>query len=250
MIDVKINVSGKQNVHLLHIGKTGGSAVKYAFNKGLNVLVDGGEQNMKTAVVSLPEIPYILQMHPHNIRLKDIPKGEKVIFFLRDPVSRFVSSFYSRKRKGAPRYCFEWDTDEHAAFTIFSSPGKLANALCADDAETSEAATKAMHSIYHVNTSFWDWFKNKEYFLSRKKDIFFIGFQENLNLDFERLKKKLELPKTLPIGLPTGKIEAHRGLHSDTDLRIEKKGENNLKKWYHKDYDFINLCQEHFVKKN
>ncbi|MCI5157057.1 MAG: hypothetical protein D3906_01210 [Candidatus Electrothrix sp. AUS1_2] len=229
--------------HLLHIGKTGGSAVRHAFSNSLKVLVDGGDHNTKTWVVSLPEMPYVVQMHPHNIRLRDVPEGEKVIFFLRDPVSRFVSSFYSRKRKGAPRYHFEWHPDEAVAFARFSTANELAGALNADDTETAEAAAKAMRSSFHVNTSFWDWFENKEYFLSRKEDIFFIGFQENLNADFKRLKRKLELPKTLPIDLPSGEVEAHRGLHSEADRVLEENAVNNLKQWYAQDYDFLQVCQ-------
>ncbi|CAK8714580.1 Sulfotransferase domain-containing protein [Candidatus Electrothrix gigas] len=242
----KYNMNLQKNttfLHLLHIGKTGGSAVRYAFTNGLKVLVDGGHHNRKTWVVSLPEIPYVVQMHPHNIRLRDVPDGEKVIFFLRDPVSRFVSSFYSRKRKGAPRYHFEWHPDEATAFARFSTANELANSLNADDTETAEAAAKAMRSIFHVNTSFWDWFESKEYFLSRKEDIFFIGFQESLNKDFERLKRKLELPETLPIDLPSGNVEAHRGQHSEAERFLEETAVNNLKQWYAEDYNFIKVCQ-------
>jgi hypothetical protein len=239
--DSRSGITDKQPVHLLHVGKTGGSAVKYALNNSLTVLVEGDRHNMKTAVVSLPETPYVLQMHSHNIRLRDVPKGEKVIFFLRDPVSRFVSSFYSRKRKGAPRYHFEWHPDEAIAFARFSTANELACALNADDPETAEAAAKAMRSIFHVSTSFWDWFENKDYFLSRKEDIFFIGFQENLNTDFERLKKKLGLLGN--ITLPADDLEAHRGQHSEAARFLQENAVDNLKKWYAEDYDFLKICQ-------
>ena len=239
--DLKIDITDKQPVHLLHIGKTGGSAVKYALNNSLTVLLDGGDHNMKTTIVSLPEIPYILQMHSHNIRLRDVPEGEKVIFFLRDPVSRFVSSFYSRKRKGAPRYHFEWHPDEAVAFARFPSANELADALNADDTKIAEAAAEAMRSIFHVNTSFLDWFENNEYFLSRKEDIFFIGFQESLNTDFEHLKKKMNIAEN--ITLPDGDMEAHRGRHSETDRFLEENAVNNLKQWYADDYDFLKVCR-------
>jgi hypothetical protein len=242
--DSPTETGDKQTVHLLHIGKTGGSAVKYALNNSLTVLVDGGEHNMKTAVVSLPEIPYVVQMYSHNIRLRDIPEGEKVIFFLRDPVSRFVSSFYSRKRKGAPRYHFEWHPDEAVAFARFPSANELADALNADDSETVQAAAKAMCSVFHVNTSFLDWFESNEYFLSRKEDIFFIGFQENLTEDFECLKRKLELPEALAIDLPEGDVEAHKGQHSKADCFLGENAVRNLKKWYAEDYDFFSLCRD------
>lgn len=239
----KIDVSQKKRLHYLHIGKTGGSAIKHAFEHSLNLLQYGGRNIRGTSIVSHQDIKYAIHLHPHNITFRDIPEDEKIIFFLRDPASRFVSSFYSRKRKGAPRYHFEWPPDEAIAFARFSTANELANSLNADDTETAEAAAKAMRSIFHVNTSFWDWFENKEYFLSRKEDIFFIGFQESLNADFERLKKKLELPKTLPIDLPSGEVEAHRGQHSEADRFLEENAVNNLKQWYAEDYDFIKVCR-------
>ncbi len=53
----------KQKVHFLHIGKTGGSAIKSVLEKKLIT----------------PK--YILKLHSHGTSLKDIPKGEYVVFF-------------------------------------------------------------------------------------------------------------------------------------------------------------------------
>ncbi len=44
--------------------------------------------------------------------LRNITEGEGIIFFLRDPTSRFVSGFYSRQRQGQPRYYSPWSSDE------------------------------------------------------------------------------------------------------------------------------------------
>jgi len=63
----------KQILHFLHIGKTGGSAVKYAISQHS---IDSR---------------YEIHLHPHVVRLNDVPKGEKVFFLLRDPISRFIS---------------------------------------------------------------------------------------------------------------------------------------------------------------
>src|SRR6056297_3418392 len=70
----------KKPVHFLHIRKAGGTAIKEA---------------LKDIAVKQNVI-----LHPHKTRLKDIPEGEKVFFFLRNPVSRFVSGFNSRLREG------------------------------------------------------------------------------------------------------------------------------------------------------
>ena len=67
-------------LHFLHIGKTGGTAVKHA----LKPVAAAGH----------------LMLHGHDVRLHDVAPGEQVFFFLRDPLSCFVSAFYSRQREG------------------------------------------------------------------------------------------------------------------------------------------------------
>ena len=42
------------------------------------------------------EAPDVVHLHRHAVRLRDVPVGEKFFFFVRDPVSRFVSGFHSR----------------------------------------------------------------------------------------------------------------------------------------------------------
>ena len=65
-----------------------------------------------------------------------------------------------------------------------------------------------MDSITHVKTYYWDWFKNKEYFASRLKDILFVGTQENLDKDFKELKKILDIPNN--VRLTKNKIKMHK----------------------------------------
>jgi len=238
-----IDINEKEVVHFLHIGKTGGTAVRCALERDL-ILLSGVVRGSiaETSALSHPDISCVLKLHGHSIKLKDIPEGERVIFFLRDPISRFVSSFYSRKRKGMPRYFFEWTSEEKSGFQRFNTANELAISIASEDREISDAAVKAMKFIFHVNTSFWDWFENKEYFLHRLPDIFFIGFQESLDDDFERLKIKLGLPDT--IKLPTESLEAHKGDYSDFERFLEEKAIKNLEKWYAEDYEFLNLCRK------
>src|SRR5205823_2768329 len=101
----------KELVNLLHVGKTGGTAVKHALRTALHA---GG---------------YCIRLCRHGVRLRDVPPGEKVVFFVRDPASRFVSGFYSRLRQGRPRYTSPWSRAEKAAFGRFGTPNDLAAAL-------------------------------------------------------------------------------------------------------------------------
>jgi hypothetical protein len=214
---------GKQLVHFLHIGKTGGTAVKYALKTYLEI------DNR------------LILLHNHKVRFRDIPKGDKVIFFVRDPIKRFVSGFYGRQRQDLPRHFSPWSRDEEFVYKHFSTPNELAAALSSEDADRRNLAIKAMKSIKHVRSSYWDWFESEAYFLSRISDVFFIGFQESLDEDFQRLKKKLGLPETAK--LPQNDLEAHKNPEK-LDRRLEEASINNLKAWYARDYAFIELCRK------
>jgi hypothetical protein len=212
----------KPIVHFIHIGKTGGSAIKAAL------------RNQRIT----PQCAIIL--HRHRTRLKHIPPGEKFFFFLRDPVAKFVSAFYSRKRQGMPKYRQPWSPEETRAFARFETPNALALALDSPDAETRQAAQDAMKSIHHINKSYWFWFKDEATLRSRRDDILLIGFQETLDQDFAALKRMLDLPDT--ILLPHDDVSAHRN-KADVDKRLDEEAIRNLKTWYQKDYEFIELCK-------
>jgi hypothetical protein len=96
--------AGLMRAHLLHIGKTGGNALKHA----LHPYNTGGSHD--------------IVFHPHAVRLSDVPVGESVLFMLRNPVNRFVSGFNSRRRRGRPLNNAEWDRNEAVAFAAFPLP--------------------------------------------------------------------------------------------------------------------------------
>jgi hypothetical protein len=213
---------GRKIVHLLHIGKTGGTAVKHA---------------LKPYPVTTA---YLIRRHGHRTELRQIPNGQGVIFFLRDPQTRFVSAFYSRLREGRPRYNNPWGADEKIIFERFPTPNHLALALSSEDDEERSLAEKAMRSIAHLRDSYFRWFGSEEYFMSRVADIFFIGFQETLNHDFQQLKSKLGLPSTL--ALPDDDVLAHRS-PTDLDRTLETKAVQNLRRWYATDRKFVEFCR-------
>lgn len=212
----------KQQLHFLHIGKTGGSALKYV----LQDFVDTRH--------------YSLQLHRHGVSLKDVPQGQGVIFFLRDPISRFISGFYSRQRKGQPRYYSEWNPYEKKVFEHFSTPNDIALALANRQAPDHALAIMAMRTVQHF-VPYRKWYVNPAYFMSRLEDLFFIGFQETLATDFEQLKQRLGLPAELT--LPSDAIQAHRN-PSDLDKKIDDPGARALKAWYAEDYKFVSICQK------
>lgn len=218
----------RKKLHFIHIGKTGGTAIKEAL------------KYHKTAPYYIAP-KYVILLHKHEFRLKDIPPGEKAFFFLRDPVDRFISAFSDRKRMGMPRYNSPWGEEETKAFSRFPSPEELALALGSSDPGLRNHAEKAMRSIYHVHTHFLDWFDSHEYFLSRLEDIFFIGFQESLEENFSRFKKMIGLSTAFK--LPVDAIKSHR---TPLSLKhpLSPEATENIRNWYRSDYEFMTLCRE------
>ena len=212
---------GKSVVHFLHIGKTGGTAVKEA-------LADHTVTDR-----------HVLALHLHHFKLQDVPAGEKVVFFLRDPISRFVSGFLNQQRQGLPRYFSPWTPGEKRAFSRFSTPNELAIALSSEDPDLRNAAEAAMRTIKHVRSSVWGWFGDPDYFSSRAGDVLFVGFQERLGADFERLKEILNLPSS--IRLPDKETESHK-TPDVADKRLSDEARTNLEEWFAADYEFLGLC--------
>jgi hypothetical protein len=208
-------------VHFIHVRKTGGTAIKEA-------LKDVSETQR-----------YKLKLHRHAKKLRDIPYGEKVFFFLRDPVSRFVSGFNSRLRQGRPRYNYPWNENEKIAFACFPTANSLAENLF----QKSQAIDPqwAMEKIRHVNSTYAEWFDSIEYLNSRKEDILFIGFQETLEQDFSIIKKQLGLPEN--ITLPQDDFLSHK-TPDNFNVSLSEQAMQNLREWYATDYDFLNFCAE------
>jgi hypothetical protein len=208
-------------VHLLHIGKTGGTAVKAAL----------GEAESAPSLI----------IHPHEISLRDIPAGDGVIFFVRDPITRFVSGFYSRKRQGRPSHDVPWTREERRAFEQFETPDALATAIEEDADERRGEARAAMQSIEHVRSSYWDWCIDEQYLASRWDDILFVGQLESLNDDFVALKKILNWPGD--VTLPRDPDRAHKSPTGE-DRTLSEAATLNLSRWYAAEYRFLQLCAE------
>jgi hypothetical protein len=222
---VRLNtLGGRKVVHFIHIGKTAGTAIKTVFEKEAwlsgNFLVSGNK---------------LFVMHGHNFKLNEVKENESVIFVVRDPIQRFVSGFYSRKRMGRPLNYNPWNEGEKKAFAFFESANALGTALSSTDKGIKDMAEAAMKSIGHVKSSYWDWFINQDYLEKNSNKILCVLTQENLNEDFLKFKADYKLS----VGdLPNDQVKSHRN-PDDVDKKLSTTAIANLKNWYSKDYDFL-----------
>lgn len=211
-------------VHFIHIGKTGGTAIKHALRR----------------VRSL-ETPFgaIVLHKGHQFRLADVPPGDVAIFCVRDPIALFVSAFDSRLRKGQPRFYFEWTPAEAQAFARYPTPHALALALAGDDPEERTRADAAMRSIRHVR-GIRRALGTPRHVVSRRKQIVYIGRQETLDEDWQRISAVLELPSE--VRLPADPKKAHRRQGSD-DAPLSDAAQAALREWYRCDYELVRVCE-------
>jgi hypothetical protein len=219
---LQATLTGRRNVHFLHIRKTGGTALKTIL--GQHLITDR----------------CVLHLHPHRVRLKHISNGHQVMFVTRDPVSRFVSGFGSRQREGAPAHHVPWSPEEARAFKIFSSANELALALHPEHPQ-HEDALSAMNQISHLQCSYWDWFGNETELMKRESSILFIGQIETFAADFEHLKSALGLPSQTR--LPEDPVATNHSPRASTALALTEDAKSLVKMWYQKDYDFLEFCQ-------
>jgi hypothetical protein len=209
-------------LHVLHIGKTGGSALSH-------VLVENAAAAR-----------YRFVFGGHELTLADVPRGEPFMFFIRDPLTRFVSAFNSRLREGRPLYRYPWRDEERKAFARFQTPDELAAALSASSRRLRRRAEEAMRGIGHLSTPYSFWLGTADELRERADDAFFIGFQERLDDDFGELKRRLGLPAAAE--LPRHDA-AHRAPAEDpTELGVRAR--SNLERWYAEDIALVEACRQ------
>jgi len=211
-------------ISVLHIGKTGGTALK----DGLYAYVTRtGDRRF--------------DLHRHEDTLEKIwaDQPDKPVFFaVRDPISRFVSGFNSRLRHGRPRYDVAWTDSETIAFSRFTSPNALGEAL--GGGEHQDLAVAAMSQIRHVSTQLNDWLVSPAYLEQHAGKILYIARQSELSADEAQICEVLGVPAPL---LAKDDIGAHRTPAGMT-TGLSDLAKTNLARWFARDFAIYDWCLE------
>ena len=210
---------GQRVVHMLHIRKTGGTAVKAALRD----------------IAPVPGLRLVL--NAHRVPLRGLPAADDVFFFLRDPVARYISGFESRRREGRPAHYHPWNRLERRAYERFQTAEALALALTSDDPEQRDVAEQAMNGIMHVRSRLSDWLGDRSLLEARRERIILVGWQETLTTDFQRLVDLLGLP--VATNLPTHEAAAHRSSPDEPPEELSDEAAATIRDWYASDYRLI-----------
>lgn len=217
-------------LHFIHVSKSGGSTLRYAIREARKV--NGGELNSQWGPI---------WGHNHRFTMSDLEDGEMAVFALRDPITRFVSGFYSRLREGAPRYHIRHTPAERRAFEWFPTPQALADSLAEKWGKDHRRATIAMDSIGHVKRRMTFWTGKPDYLRGNLDRILYIARQETLSEDWEKLKEVLDMPRD--VMLSGDDTIAHRTAYVG-DRTISEKGTSALRKWYAEDYELLAIADQ------
>lgn len=210
---------------LLHIGKTGGTAA--------NAVI---KANNKRGVGER------VNCYKHSVGLQDVADDdmcERLMFFIREPVSRYISAFNSRLRRGFPRHGNVWSPKEEVAFARFKTPNQLAEALGSPDAETRQQAEEAMEGIKHVKRAYEHYLGSVDLLEQEKDRIFFIAATETFEPDFGLMRELLGVAPDLD--LPTDDFGAHK-TPDGFEKTVSEAGRKNIQDYYVTDYAIYNWC--------
>lgn len=209
-------------VHFLHVSKAAGTQIG---------------QVIKQINSSSFERKFV--KHGHEVALFNLPQDQDYFFSVRDPVSRFKSGFYSRQRKGQPRYYNEWSEQERLAFENFPHANDLAEALFTPGQRGREAVA-AIRAIQHCSRNLVDWFKFHGHMFEIRPPIWILR-QEHFARDLGVFLKRCGYEGTLE--LAADKTRSHANDYSGIP-ELSDRARENLRRWYVQDYAFLDLCQE------
>lgn len=213
------------DIHFLHIGKCAGTQIERIISE-INDFKVGG-------------IPRIVKRN-HDIFLRDLPPHVGYFFSIRDPISRFKSGFYSKKRKGQPRRHSEWTKYEAFAFSHFDEANDLAEALFLEGRAGNHAAA-AINSIRHTSQNQSDWFYCSGSFLFVRPPIYIIR-QENFQNDCLELFSRIGIQDYWPkVSISSDFTLAHANDYSRSP-DLSPLAVKNLMTWYAQDLAFHRMC--------
>jgi len=164
-----------------------------------------------------------------------------IVFFVRHPVSRFVSGFYNLHRARSQGVRRLPSTADVLGFNLFPTPDDLLSGLRSADEWTRSAAEYAMNNLPFLRNPLANNLISTATVDAHLSRIAFIGTQENFSNSVEAMRTALSLPASLSLNANDRK--SHR---SPATLRTTISDENRevLLEWYRDDLVLYEHCRQ------
>lgn len=130
--------------------------------------------NACKALIANARIPgYELIWHHENdeVQLSDIPVGQKLVLFYRDPLKWLARVYKVRHDKGAPFNFSPWTKSEERVFTQGITLSHLGETMCLANNTKKVEAYKRLSCIKFTSTGLTHTYGNIEQLAQRKDDI-------------------------------------------------------------------------------
>ncbi len=210
-------------IHFLHVGKAAGTQIQHVIEQ----------------INQSRRVKRKLVYHGHGFGLFNVPPGQDYFFSTRDPLTRFKSGFYARKRKYHVNAGHQdWTEHERRAFARFSHAKDLAEALFAPG-QRGQEAVQAILSNQHCARAIVDEFKFCGHLFALRPPLWIIR-QERFQADLEVFLRRIGYNG--PVDVATAKEEANTGDY-DGVPELSESAKANLRRWYAQDYAFLALCE-------
>ena len=216
-INYKLKSYPKNVIYFMHISKCGGTTLRDAFIE-LN----------KFSNTKVRRFPHAVKANNLNFKNKN-----KYIISIREPLSRYFSAYYDRKRSK------ELNKIERSYYELFPTANKLAEALSHKDNEIKFKAIEAMEKIELVNHKLEYWFSID--FLKKQKP-YFIFEQEKLEEDFIEFCRLIKFNKKINFYV------RNKNLDKPESNNLSHLAISNLKKYLKNDFQIYNYLTNN--KKN
>ena len=209
-INYKLKSYPKKQIFFFHISKCAGTALRDTFNE-----ISSNSENK------------ILRFgHAVKARHVNFMKKNRYLINIREPIDRFLSAFYDRKKSKNLI-----DPVEINCFKIFPDANLLGEALNSNDEKLINKAKFALTKIALVNHRYKDWFDIK--FLKTHQP-YFIFEQENIQQDFKIFCKKINYEEKIILKI-VNKNQIYPEKTILTDL-----SKKNLKLFFKEDFEIYN----------
>ena len=209
---------------ILHIPKTGGTAIKAS-------LIDGYKRHPRN-IKYLPTKIKDLYICDHRQKLDN---KDNYIFFVRDPIQRFISHFIFLKRKAE-----EYDT--YGYFKNLDLEDKVLNKY----ENINELAGDIGHLKFNLMIKMSDILGGPENIRACRKNILFVGMAEYLSVDFLYMQRQLCLGTSYKINK---EYSNRRPSKYDDMTELYQSSRWKLRQYLNLDYEIIReLTELGFIK--